>query len=92
MILKSCAGNSCILFGLRRWVSGGIGATNACTRMYRPDFIVEHGMRNYKVHRVAPRLERVAACLIKCSYLQVAEGHAMGLPFSWLLLLGKQKK
>jgi hypothetical protein len=43
-------------------------------------------------HRAALRLERVAACLIKCSYFQVAEGHAMGLPFSWFLLLGTQKK
>jgi len=59
--------------------------------MYRLDFIAEHGMRSYKAHRVAPRSERVAACLIKCTYFQEAEGHKMGLPFSWLLLLGKQK-
>jgi len=29
-------------------VSGGIGATNACTGMYSLAFIAEHGMRSYK--------------------------------------------
>jgi len=43
-------------------------------------------------HRVAPRLERVAAYLIKFSYFQEAEGRTMGLPFPWLLPLGKQRK
>jgi hypothetical protein len=30
-------------------VSGGLGATNACTWMYRPAFIAKHGVRSYKV-------------------------------------------
>ena len=30
------------------WVSGGLGATNACTGMYRLDFIAEHGMHSDK--------------------------------------------
>jgi len=60
--------------------------------MYGLDFIAEHGMRSYKAHRVAPRLERVAAYLIKFSYFQEAEGRTMGLPFPWLLPLGKQRK
>ncbi len=34
--------------GKTAWVSGGLGATNACTRMYRLAFIAEHGMRSYK--------------------------------------------
>ena len=29
-------------------MSGGTGATNACTRMCRLAFIAEHGMRSYK--------------------------------------------
>ena len=29
-------------------MSSGLGATNACTWMYRLAFIVEHGMRSYK--------------------------------------------
>jgi len=36
--------------------------------------------------------ERMAACPPKSVHFQEAEGHTMGLPFSWLLLLGKQKK
>ncbi len=65
-------------------------------------------MRNYKACRAAlsicpwmdssramqeqlPR-ERMAACPPKSVHFQVAVGHTMGLPFSWLLLLGKQKK
>jgi len=34
----------------------------------------------------------MAACPPKSVHFQVAEGHTIGLPFSWLLLLGKQKK
>ena len=29
-------------------MSGDLGATNACSWVYRPDFIVEHGMRSDK--------------------------------------------
>ena len=34
----------------------------------------------------------MAACLPKSIHFQEAEGRTIGLPFSWLLLLGKQKK
>ena len=34
----------------------------------------------------------MAACLPKSVYFQVAEGHAIGLPFSWLLLLAQAKE
>ncbi len=39
--------------GLQAGVSGGIGATNACTRMYRPAFITEQGLRSYKACRAS---------------------------------------
>jgi len=64
-------------------VSGEIGATNACTRMYRLGFL-------WSMECVIKK--RMAACPPKSVHFQVAEGHTMGLPFSWLLLLGKQKK
>ena len=35
--------------------------------------------------------ERMAACAPKSVHFQVTESHTMGLPFSWLILLGKQK-
>jgi hypothetical protein len=35
---------------------------------------------------------RVEACPPKSIHFQEAVGHTIGLPFSWLLLLGKQKK
>jgi len=38
----------CPDWGKLAGVSGGIGATNACTWMYRPAFIAKHGMRSYK--------------------------------------------
>ena len=41
------------------WVSGGLGATNACTGMYRLAFIAEHGMRSYKGISGPPVRERV---------------------------------
>jgi hypothetical protein len=44
--------------GLRTGVSGGGGATNACTGMYRLAFIAEQGLRSYKVRRAA--LSRVS--------------------------------
>ena len=31
----------------------------------------------------------MAACPLKSVHFQVAEGHTIGLPFSWLLLLGQ---
>ena len=34
----------------------------------------------------------MAACPPKSIHFQEAEGHAIGLPFSWVLLFGKQKK
>jgi len=34
----------------------------------------------------------MAACPPKSIHFQGAVGHTIGLPFSWLLLLGKQKK
>ena len=73
-------------------VSGGIGATNACTWMYRLAFIAEHGLRSYKVRRAALSLERVEECPPKLIHFQVAVGHTIGLPFPWLLRLGKQTK
>ena len=53
-----CAGNESISVGLQARVSGGIGATNACTGMYRLAFIAAHGMRSNKVCRAA--LSRVS--------------------------------
>jgi len=44
------------------------------------------------VRRAALGWERMAACPPKSVHFQAAEGHTIGLPFSWLLLLGKQKK
>jgi len=38
----------CSDWGKTAGVSGGLGATNACTWMYRLAFIAEHGMRSYK--------------------------------------------
>ena len=44
------------------------------------------------VRRASSSRERVEACLPKSIHFLEAEGHTIGLPFSWLLLLGKQKK
>jgi len=49
-------------------------------------------MRSYKACRAALSWERKAACPPKSIHFQEAVGHTIGLPFSWLLLLGKQKK
>ena len=76
-----CAGNESISVGLQAGVSGGIGATNACTWMYRLAFIAEHGLRSYKACRAALSWERMAAWPPKLVYFQAAEGHTIGLPF-----------
>jgi hypothetical protein len=60
--------------------------------MYRLAFMAEHGLRSYKGRRAALSLERMAACPPKSVHFQAAEGHAIGLPFSWLLLLGQAKE
>jgi len=49
-------------------------------------------MRNYKTHRVAPRLERVVACLIKCGYLQVAVRPPDGVAFFLVTFFGQAKE
>ncbi len=52
----------CPYWGKTPGVSGEIGATNACTRMYRLAFIAEHGLRSYKAVLAPPvpgaRVER----------------------------------
>ena len=58
--------------GLQAGVSGGKGATNACTGMYRLAFIAEHGLRSYKACRAALSLERMAACPPKSVHFQGA--------------------
>jgi hypothetical protein len=42
--------------------------------------------------RAALSLERMVACLPKSVHFQVAVGHAIGLPFSWILLLEQAKE
>jgi hypothetical protein len=49
-------------------------------------------MRSDKARRAALSWERMAACQPESAHFQVAEGHTMGLPFPWLLPLGKQRK
>ena len=103
-----CAGNESISVGLLTGVSGGIGATNACTRMYRLDFSVEHGMRNVKAYRASSSIcpwmdgsrtmqEQLSRSESKRARLnrfisREPIGHAIGLPFSWILLLEQAKE
>jgi len=42
--------------------------------------------------RASSSRRRVEACPPKSVHFQGAEGHTMGLPFPWLLPLGKQRK
>ncbi len=87
----SRAGKEPISVGLRTGVSGGIGATNACTRMYRLDFIVEHEMRSDKACRAALSRERMAVYPPKSVHFQEAVRPHDGAAFSLVTSFGKAK-